>query len=366
MRARIRTALVVVIVAHGLVHLFGSRLSAGAAAVWLAAAVLLGAAGVLLALRSRWWWVVGAVAVVVSQALIVTSWSDARAGTAANAVVLVAVLYGFASQGPMSPQAEYRRRAGEAVARVVPDGRVTDADLAHLPAPVAAYVRQSGAVGQERVNYLHARIHGRIRAGATEPWMTFTGEQVNTYSPEPSRLFLLDATMKGLPVDVIHTFVGPSATMRAKVCSVVTMVDAGGPDMDRAETVTLFNDLCVLAPAALVDAPVDWEAIDDTHVRGTFTNFSHQVTAELVFNDDHELIDFISDDRLRASDDGKTFIRQRWSTPVRAYSNIGCRRLATVGEARWHAPDPEGTFTYLEFFVDEITYDAGAARHQRA
>ncbi|HET7722154.1 MAG TPA: DUF6544 family protein, partial [Acidimicrobiales bacterium] len=287
MRARVRAAMVVVIVAHGLVHLLGSRLTAGAAAAWLAAAVLLAAAGVLLAVRSRWWWVVGAVAVAVSQGLILASWSDARTGTAANAVVLVAVLYGFASQGPTSPRAEYRRRARETVAEVVGDGRVTEADLAHLPAPVAAYVRQSGAVGQPRVASFHARIHGRIRSGAAKPWMTFTGEQVNTYGPEPTRLFYLDATMRGLPVDVIHTFVGSSATMRAKVCSLVTMVDAAGPEMDRAETVTLFNDLCVLAPAALVDAPVDWDTIDDHHVRGAFTHFSHTVTAELVFNDDH-------------------------------------------------------------------------------
>ena len=360
MRARVRAAIVVVTVAHGLVHLLGSRLTAGAAAAWLAAAVLLAAAGVLLALRSRWWWMVGAVAVTVSQALILTSWTDARAGTAANVVVLVAVLYGFASQGPISPRAEYRRRASEAVAEVVPDGRVTEADLEHLPAPVAAYVRQSGAVGQPRVGYFHARIHGRIRARADKPWMTFTGEQVNTYGREPSRLFFLDATMKGLPVDVIHTFVGPSATMRAKVCSLVTMVDASGPDMDRAETVTLFNDLCILAPAALVDAPVDWEVIDDRHVRGSFTNFDHRVTAELVFNDDHELVDFVSDDRLRASGDGKSFTPQRWSTPVLSYSNIGCRRLATVGKAQWHAPAPEWTFTYLEFFVDEISFGAGS------
>lgn len=194
--------------------------------------------------------------------------------------------------------------------------------------------------------------------------MTFTGEQVNTYGAEPTRLFLLAATMKGLPVDVIHTYVGPSATMRAKVCSMVTLVDAAGPDMDRAETVTLFNDLCILAPAALVGAPVEWEVIDDHHVRGAFTNFGHRVTAELVFNDDHELVDFVSDDRLRASDDGKGFTPQRWSTPVRGYSNIGCRRIATVGEGRWHAPEPEGEFTYLEFHVDEITYGAGTGRER--
>ena len=60
-------------------------------------------------------------------------------------------------------------------------------------------------------------------AGTTTAWMSFTGEQVNTYGAEPSRLFFMDATMFGLPVDVLHTYVGPSATMRVKACSLVPM-----------------------------------------------------------------------------------------------------------------------------------------------
>jgi hypothetical protein len=29
----------------------------------------------------------------------------------------------------------------------------------------------------------------------------------------------------------------------------------------------------------------------------------------------------------------------------------------TVGEGRWHAPPPEGQFTYIEFHLDAITYN---------
>src|SRR5664280_2498023 len=207
---------------------------------WLAAAVLVVLAGVLLIIRARWWWVVGAVAVVASQTVILTLWSDAKAGTVANIILLAAVVYGYASQGPASYRAEYRRRVDAALTEPLPNGVVTEADLADLPEPVATYVRRSGAVGQPRVTNFQARMHGRIRAGTTTAWMSFTGEQVNTYGPQPSRLFFMDATMFGLPVDVLHTYVGPSATMRVKACSLVPMVNAAGPDMDQAETVTVF------------------------------------------------------------------------------------------------------------------------------
>ena len=191
--------------------------------------------------------------------------------------------------------------------------------------------------------------------------MPFTGVQVNTYGPKPSRLFFMDATMFGLPVDILHTYVGRSACMRVKACSLVPMANVTGPDMDHAETVALFNDLCLLAPAALIDVPVAWELVDDHHVRGAFTNGPHTVTAELVFSDDHDLIDFISDDRLRASPDGEVLTLQRWSTPVGRYRILDARRVGTHGEGRWHAPQPEGEFAYLELDLDGITYNAGDA-----
>ncbi len=372
MRTAIRRCVAGVVVLHGLIHLLGAAKGLGWADVtvlkapigpaagiaWLAAAALVIAAGALLALGSRRWWLVGVAAVTASQAVILTAWADARAGTLANLVLLVAVVYGYASQGPSSYRAQYRNRVATITSTLTgsdPATAVTDADLAHLPEPVAAYVRQSGAVSQAHVTCFHARMHGRIRAGATKPWMTFTGEQVSTYGADPSRLFLMDATMAGLPVDVLHDFVGRSARMRVKVCSLVPVVHADGPDMDRAETATLFNDLCVLAPAALLDASVVWQAIDDHHVLGAFTKGAHTVTATLVFNDDRELVDFVSDDRRRTA--GHDFVPQQWSTPIGHYQSFGNRRIASRGAALWHAPDPEGTFAYLDLTLDDITYN---------
>jgi hypothetical protein len=49
--------------------------------------------------------------------------------------------------------------------------------------------------------------------------------------------------------------------MRVKVASILMMVDAKGPEMDQAETVTLFNDLCVFAPGALIDPRIRWQVI---------------------------------------------------------------------------------------------------------
>jgi hypothetical protein len=259
---------------------------------------------------------------------------------------------------PGSFRREYHARVEEALSWVEPTrSRVRERDLARMPAPVAAYVRWSGAVGKPRVVAFRAQFHGRIRAGADEPWMSFTGEQVNTYGDHVARMFHLHAHRSGLPVDVLHTFVGAEARMRVKLLSVVPMVDARGPELARAETVTLFNDLVVMAPAALVGADVRWEQLDALRVRGWFRNAGVTVSADLTFDESHRLIDFVSNDRLRASADGRTFTQQTWSTPLGGYREIEGRRLATYGEARWHAPAPEGKFTYLELDVEGVEYD---------
>lgn len=281
------------------------------------------------------------------------------AGSAALVLLALMLVYRYLSRGPSSFRAEYARLAAAELARSSSSGIVTDADLDALPVPVARYVRLSGAVGRPRVGNFRATIRGRIRGAGDAGWMPFTGEQVNRLGPDPSRFFLIDARMFGLPVDVFHAFVGASATMRVKVLSLVEIVNARGWEMDQAETVTIFNDICVLAPAALVGASIRWEPIDAHTVRGAFTRGAITVSAVLSFNDAGELMDFVSDDRLRSASDGRSFTPQRWSTPLASYTTFGNRRISAKGEGRWHAPAPEGAFAYLEFEVVGIEYNVG-------
>jgi hypothetical protein len=192
------------------------------------------------------------------------------------------------------------------------------------------------------VNFV-ANVGGRIRGGPDKGWMQFSGQQVNTYGDAPHRFLLMKAIMFGLPVVITHLFDESSASMQARLLSLIAVVKSAGPDMDRAETVTLFNDLVVMAPGAILHASLRWSAVDDHHLRGTFTKGSQTVTAELEFNDRHELVDFISDDRLRASQDGKSFTRTRWNTPARWPRLV--RRSGTHPIRR--GTSPTWTFTWM-------------------
>ncbi len=260
-------------------------------------------------------------------------------------------------RGPSSFRAEFLRRANRELAVPVPNALVTDDDLAHLPTAVASYVRASGAVGKPRVGNFHGTIRGQIRGGPKQPWMPFTGQQVNRFGSEPSRLFHIVASMRGVPTDVFHQFIGDDATMRAKVLSMIPIVNASGSEMTRSETVTIFNDMCLLAPAALIDAPIEWVTLDARTVRATFRRLAETVTATLTFDEAGMLADFSSGDRSRSSKDGSTFTRQHWSTPVLVYRTMHGRSVCVRGEGRWHPDPPEPEFAYLEFELEAIRYN---------
>ena len=374
MTTLVRWVVVALLVCHGLIHLLGvvkgfgwadisqlkEPISPGGGVVWLLAAVLvLGSAGFIALGAPTWWWAVAVLGAVVSQVAVTASWSDAKAGTIANLALVLAAVYGFASLGPSSFHAQWHERAAAALASAPSTARalLTEQDLAGLPEPLAAYVRRSGAVGKPRVVSFSARFHGRIRSGPTAAWMPFTGEQLNTFGPQPRRVFIMDATRSGLPVTVLHSYKDTTATMRAKVLSLFTVVDASGPEMDRGETVTVFNDLVVLAPGAIASAPAQWTLVDAHRVRGIFTVGAQTVSAVLTFDANHDLVDFVSDDRMRASADGKTFEHQPWSTPLADHRDAEGRRIVAFGEGKWQAPPPEGLFTYIEFHIDALAFN---------
>lgn len=364
-----RIGLAVLIALHALIHLMGFSKAFGLAALvelktpisrpmgvlWLAAAVLILAAVALLFVAPRWFWLVGLTGLLASQIAIVTSWSDARFGTIANVLLLAAVVYGAFAWGPFGLRAEYGRLVREATSRLASGPRppsITEADLAALPPLVQRYLRFAGVVGTPQVRGFRARMTGRIRGSATAPWMSFSAEQVNFYEP-PRRYFFLEATRSGLPIDGLHAYGESDASMRVRLLSLVPVVDLGGPEMMRAETVTILNDMCLFAPGRLIDPAIRWREIDAHSVEATYTNGPHTVRAVLVFDDSGALVDFRSDDRPALAEDGKTLLPQRWSTPVRDYRRMGPYRLATRGEGRYAAP--EGEYAYIEIEVTEVS-----------
>jgi hypothetical protein len=157
--------------------------------------------------------------------------------------------------------------------------------------------------------------------------------------------------MYGLPFDGYHAYIGDAATMQIKLGGLLQVVDAKGPEMNRGETVTMFNDLCLLAPATLISPAIRWEEIDSLTVRGIFTNAGNTISAVLTFDPSGALRSFVSNDRY-LSEDGKAYLNYPWSTPVDEYRDLGGRKVTAGGEAIWQTPS--GPYAYGRFELEEL------------
>jgi Family of unknown function (DUF6544) len=231
---------------------------------------------------------------------------------------------------------------------------LADSDLARLPAPVRRYIVASGAVGHPIPQNVRFEFDALMRRKPGDAGMRSRSVQLNVFG-RPARLFIMRARMFGLPVRALHLYREEQATFQVRVASLVNMVDVSGPELSAAETVTVLNDLVLMAPGALVDDRLAWRPIDDWSAEVTFRNGPHCVAALLEFNDRDELVDFWSDDRPDVAS-GRA-VPMRWRTPISGYREVAGLRLPSGGLAVYERPD--GPFTYGEFTLRSLAYDIG-------
>jgi hypothetical protein len=352
----------VLVTVHGLIHLMGffkafeyanfsqltKDISRPMGILWLLAALLFIAAALLFLLKKDGWWIPGMIAVVISQVLIISSWQDAKFGTIANVIILIA---GILALGSICFENSYRKDVKEGLLRTasLPVEMLTEADLQPLPLPVQKYLRYAGVVGKPKVNNARIVFDGQMRSRGKD-FFQFTSEQYN-FLDEGTRLFFMKAKMFGVTVPGYHRFARGVATMDIRFFGLFSIVKESGDVLNHTETATLFNDMCLITPASLVDKRITWEPIDSITAKATFTNLGQTISATLYFNEQGQLINFLSNDRTEMS-----IMKQLpFTTPVYGYQNLNGINIMSGGDAIYEYP--EGKFTYGKFYLKDIEYN---------
>jgi len=347
-----------IMLVHGLIHFMGfakafnygnitqisKEISKPSGLLWLLTAFLFIAATILFFVKKDAWIFVGFAAVIISQILIFTVWKDAKFGTIVNIIILTAAVL---SWGSYHFEKGYQQDVKENLQRtnMSKTDLLTETDLLPLPEPVQRYLKYAGVLNKPKLKNMRIAFEGQMREKGKD-YFPFTCVQYN-YFDEPTRLFFMKAKMKGITVPGYHKYNNATALMDIRLFGFVPVVKKSGRDMDQAETVTLFNDMCLMAPATLIDKRIIWQAIDSLSAKATFTNHTITISAILYFNTQGQLIDFISNDR--------DVNHYPFSTPVSNYKNINGINIMTYGETIWHYPD--GNFVYGKFNLKSIGYN---------
>jgi len=230
---------------------------------------------------------------------------------------------------------------------------LSEDETKHLPLPVQKYLAYTGVTGGEKVQNVRVVSEGRFRPDPQKDLVPMVSEQYNFFK-KPARFYYIKLKMHGVPVVGLHEYKEAKASMRIKIASLFKVADAKGEIMNKAETVTIFNDMCLLAPASLIDKRIQWKTIDPLTVKAIFTNNEIAISALLYFNEKGEMINFVSDDRFLTTS-GKEFRQARWSTPVSDYKDFNGVKLASYGEAIWNLP--EGDYCYGQINIKEVDFN---------
>ncbi len=353
---------VFIVFMHGLIHFMGfakafgygnitqlsKEISKPFGAVWLFTAFLFLAAVVLYFIKNDAWAIVAIIAVVISQILIITVWKDAKFGSIANVIILFVAISSWASfRFEKKFEADVKNLLAQTNLSKV--DVLSEADIVSLPLPIQKYIRYAGAIGKPKLKNMKIVFYGEMRDKGKD-FFKFTSSQYNFFD-NPTRLFFMKAKMYGTTVPGYHCYKDATASMQVKLLGLFNVVNIKGNEMNKAETVTVFNDMCLMAPASLIDKRIEWSPMDSLTAQATFINGANKIKATLYFNDKGQLINFISDDRYAVSD----MKQYRFSTPVKEYTNINDRNVLQYGEAIWHYP--EGEFVYGKFNLKSIEYN---------
>lgn len=352
----------ILILLHGLIHLMGFSKAFGfaemkqltiaisrpAGGFWLLTTLLFVTAAVLYLFKSGYWIPLALIACIMSQVLIFMSWKDARFGTIANLIILVVAGLSLTTR---LFETGFRKEASELIRQSYRTTveNVTETHIRHLPEIVQRYLHYTGIMNKPQVQNFRVVFDGQMREKGKN-FFPFRSEQYN-FLDEPARLFFMKAKMVGMTVPGYHRYVNASAAMNIRLFGFIPIIKQSGPLMDTTETVTLFNDMCLLAPASLIDPRISWEIIDSLSVLAVFTNQGIRISARLFFNEKGQLINFVSHDRMAISDMKKI----PFSTPVRKYRDLNGFHLMEEADAVWNYPD--GDFIYGKFILKDIQYN---------
>jgi hypothetical protein len=349
-----RYLLVALLAVHGSLHLLGLQWGKAVGAVWGVASLSLLMTALLLLVRNDHWWVLGAVALVFSQALIVSAWSAARAGTVINLLLALPVAMGAA-------QAHFARQSDAAVKRLlarVPAAApaiVTREELAPLPPPVRRWLEASGVVGRERAQVVRLHQRGEMRTAVDQPWMPAEARQYFSVDV-PGFVWTVSVTMKGVPVVGRDTYEDGHGHMSIKAGGLIPVADGRGPEIDQGTLLRFLGEI-IWFPSAALAPYIRWTPIDDNSARATMSHGGVTASGVFTFDQQGRAAKMTA---TRYKGDGKSATLERWEVPSTAWSRLGGVLMPVQGTATWKLGS--GDLEYYRWEVTDVAYNRDALR----
>jgi hypothetical protein len=358
---------------HGLIHLLGFAkewrlaavsqlkgdtlipLTGGLARVvgllWLLACLLLLFATLTYLVRKEWWWMIGLVAIVLSQILITLYWQDAKFGSVANLILLLACVLSYAAwtfDGMARKELTALLPATLAEKRTVTMNQITS-----LPPVVQKWLLRTNIVNKEIAQTMRLYQAGRMRNKPDGSWMPVEAEQYFAYD-HPGFIWLADVAMAaGIYMAGRDKYQDGKGHMLIKLLSLVAVVDARGKEIDQGTMLRFLAEI-VWAPSTALAAYLTWEEIDATSARVTMTYKDLSASGVFRFDAAGDVTEFEAQ-RYYYSKEGSTLETWHIHMDETSYQEFQGIRIPTRSSVTWKFK--EGDFTWYELEIGEVAYN---------
>ena len=358
-----RTLAAVILALHGIAHWAGFRAAfwptsiplrrlvriprAVEGVVWLLLGVGFLATAALLHAQYEGYRALLVGCLLVSAAMCVVAWPEAKIGLLIDAGLLVLTLVSWPAHAGPSLSGKFEREVERSGVRApaLASTPVTEGEVAALPAAVQRYLAFMRVVGRPRDSSVSASFSGRFRRDRGD-WLPCEVLQYDARSPA-ARLFMMELSLGHfLPVTVRDQYVRGRGSLEARAFDLLRVAQGSGYELDVGELVTYLNDAILMAPSLLLGPETTWSEIDASSFDVALTDAGTTVKARVVLDGRGAPLNFTTRDRFFDSPDGRK-LRTEWETPVAGWQEADGRMLPTSAQAVWRLPD--GPLPYADF-----------------
>ncbi|MDO1446717.1 hypothetical protein Q0590_10670 [Rhodocytophaga aerolata] len=358
---------------HGLIHVLGFVKEFGLARVdglsgqttlalsdnwhkpvgllWLAACVLFIGAAVGYLAKKEWWMMVAFAAVILSQALLILYWQDAKFGTLANVLILAGILLSYAH---WNFQAKVKQELELFLPKQSQETTLVTADmLSELPPVVQKWLIRSKVVGKELTQQVYLKQLGQMRTKPDGAWMPVRAEEFFTVH-NPGFFWVADVTAAPyLHLYGRDKYENGRGHMLIKLLSFFPVANATGNQIDQGTLLRYLGEI-VWFPSAALSKYITWQQLDATSAKATMQYGGVSASGIFTFTPEGDILR-VEADRYYDRKEGATLEKWVVTTEDGTYKDFEGIRIPAKSQVTWKLK--EGDFTWFKLEIEEVDYN---------
>lgn len=360
-----RIALIILIALHGIIHLFGFAKSFGISEfnaisqpiskaygiLWLFTFLLFALTIILNFISPNYWWLIGFLAVILSQVLIINYWSDAKFGTIANVIIVLASIIGYSSFNFKEKVKEERIELFEN-SQLENNEVLSSKSLDGLPTIVQKWLTNNGAVGAQTVSnvYLTQELQLKLKPNQ-ENWNEGKAEQYFTIQPPAFSWNINTEINSFLSVVGRDKFTEGKGDMTIKLLALVPVANAKNETKIDQATLQRYLAEIVWFPSASLSQYIKWEAIDEHSARATMEYKGTKGSGEFHFDNNGNFKKFVAM-RYQNQNAEKPI---KWTVIATKIEERNGIKIPVECQASWELES--GNWTWLKLKITDIKYN---------